>query len=167
MQKVVKGGVLGFIGYGGIKNWIVLCYSLQDWFEIVVMYENRMTRVNGMKKVRWEGIAMCAIFMNNIFVGRVEVSIVRGWSLLSRKGNHDTSIWAISMMWRHAFMDFQIDPTLPWRICQVFPIWTWCGKNAFVWRSMWIVMIFDVVPSRLMESNTSYVVYNVRKVLFL
>ena len=52
MQKVVKGGVLRFIGYGGIKNWIVLCYSLQDWFEIVAMYENRMTRVNGMKKVR-------------------------------------------------------------------------------------------------------------------
>ena len=52
MKKVVKGGVLIFIGYGGIKKWIVLCESLQDWFEIVAMYVTRMTRVNGMKKVR-------------------------------------------------------------------------------------------------------------------
>ena len=36
----VKGGVIEFIGLGGMKNWIVLCESRQYFFEVVTMYNN-------------------------------------------------------------------------------------------------------------------------------
>ena len=62
MHAVFKGGALEFIGLGGTKNWIVLFESLQDWFEVVIMYYTWMPSFNGMNKVRWEIIKLCAIF---------------------------------------------------------------------------------------------------------
>ena len=62
MYEVFKGYVFYFIGLGHTNNWIVLCESLQDWFEFVVMYKTRITHANVTNKVRWEGIELCESF---------------------------------------------------------------------------------------------------------
>ena len=49
MFRVVEREVLDFIEPGGMKKWILLCESQQDFTECVVMYETEMPRVNGMK----------------------------------------------------------------------------------------------------------------------
>ena len=45
-----------------MENWIVLCESLQDWFEFVDMYKNGMAHANATKKVQWSGIQLCENF---------------------------------------------------------------------------------------------------------
>ena len=50
-----------------MKNWIVLHESRREWFGDVTMYENQMQRVNGTKKVQWEGIERYAFFYGRYF----------------------------------------------------------------------------------------------------
>ena len=62
MHEVVKGKVFDFVVLGRTKNWTVLCVLHQDYFWSVAMYKTRMPHANVMKKFRWEGIQLCAIF---------------------------------------------------------------------------------------------------------
>ena len=50
MHIVVKGDVLEFVGLGRMKNCIVLCESLQEWFEFFATYKTRTQHENVMKK---------------------------------------------------------------------------------------------------------------------
>ena len=62
MSELVKGDSFSFIGMGRKKKCIVLCESLREWFNFFAMYRTHMPHANVMKKVRWEGIKLCAIF---------------------------------------------------------------------------------------------------------
>ena len=62
MHVVVKGDVFLFIKCGCTKNSNVLCELRQDWFQFVSIYKTQMPHINVMKKVRCDGIELCAIF---------------------------------------------------------------------------------------------------------
>ena len=62
IHVAVKGVIFDFIGFGGTKNMIILCESLQDLFKFIAIYHTQMTHVNFMKKVLWDGIKLYAIF---------------------------------------------------------------------------------------------------------
>ena len=62
MRVVVVGNVFEFIVRGRTKNGFVLCELIQDLFEFVAMYNTQIPHENVTKKVRWEGIKLCAIF---------------------------------------------------------------------------------------------------------
>ena len=99
MCVLFKGGVLEFIGSLGTNSWVVLRESLQNWFKVVAMYYTQMPRINGMKKVRWEGIKLCEKFgLTILLVGQVEASRVGGWCCVSRGGSPRTSIHEFRMM---------------------------------------------------------------------
>ena len=61
MFVVVEGNVFEFIVRRRTNNGVVLYELIQNWFEFVAMYNTQIPHENVMKKVRWEGIKLCAI----------------------------------------------------------------------------------------------------------
>ena len=80
MHVVVKGGVFEFIGLVVTKNGVVLCVSIQDYFDFFAMYKTRMPYSNIMKKFRWEVIKLCEILEEqDLLVRKLGSFRVGGW----------------------------------------------------------------------------------------
>ena len=75
------------------------------------MYNTRVPHINVMKKLLWEGIQLCEIFVGFLFlVGRVEASIVGGWCNVRKVGCLGAFILLLLIIWSHAFMYVSVWP---------------------------------------------------------
>ena len=79
MHVSVKGYVFEFIGRRRMNNWMVLCDLQQDLFQFDEIYKTHMPHANVMKKVWWEGIQMCTIFVVKIIFSWASGSFKGGW----------------------------------------------------------------------------------------
>ena len=71
------------------------------------MYNTTVPHVNVMKKLRWEGIQVCGIFVRILFsFGRVEASREVGWCSVRKGGCPGAWILLFLIQWTYAAMDF-------------------------------------------------------------
>ena len=81
VHEVVKGDLFEFLGLGCTNNWILLCELHQDWFYFIAIYKTCMSNENVMKKVRWNGIQLCAIFVGTGLFSWLSGNFKGGWEV--------------------------------------------------------------------------------------